>query len=80
MGVDADASPQLLPLPPRVLLLVILEVLAALDRPPPLLVVAVPLDRLADCVFKFMARRPAELALDLARIDSRFRGSVVDAT
>src|SRR5688500_1484041 len=56
-------------LPPGVLLLVVLQVLAALDRLPPLRVVAVPLDRRADGLLELVPRRPAELALDLRRVD-----------
>src|SRR5438045_9408585 len=53
----------------HVLLFVILQILPALDRSPPLLIVAVPLDGRLDRLFKPMLRRPTELALHFARID-----------
>src|SRR4051812_50002205 len=55
--------------PPRVLRFVILQILAALDVPPPVLVVAVPLDRRFDRQLEAVLRLPAELAFDLARVD-----------
>src|SRR5829696_6917354 len=57
------------PSPPRVLRLVVLQVLPALDRAPPLLVVAVPLDRRLDGLLEPVLRLPAELALDPGRVD-----------
>src|SRR5207244_4854997 len=54
-----------LPEPPAVLALVVVEVLAAPDRGPPPLVVAVPVDRQRQAVLEARARLPPELAAEL---------------
>src|SRR5688500_6861080 len=68
-GVHPCASAFIFASPRRVLRLVILQVLPALDGPPPVFVLAVPLDRRLDRLLEPVLRLPAELALDLARVD-----------
>src|SRR3954468_18038638 len=50
-----------------VLALVVLAVLAGADRPPPPLVVPVPVDRAGQAVVPLHLWRPAQLALQLVR-------------
>src|SRR4051794_4707503 len=52
-----------------VLLLVIFQILAALDRAPPRFVHFEPLDQLDDAALEGVLRLPAQLALRFARID-----------
>src|SRR4051812_1239765 len=54
----------------RVLGFVILQIFSALNRPPPGLVIFVPLDGGFDRLFKLVFRRPPQFVLDLCRIDS----------
>ena len=51
-------------------LFVVLLIFAAYDVLPPVLIVEVPLDGLADPVLKLCLRQPAELVVDLRRVDS----------
>src|SRR5215203_2439348 len=55
--------------PPGVLRVIVLQVLPALDRPPPGFVVLEPLDRRLDRVLEPVLRPPPKLLLNLGRVD-----------
>src|SRR2546423_874835 len=55
--------------PPSILRFVVFQIFATLDAPPPILVVAIPLDRGPDRLLEAVLRLPAQFAFDLGRVD-----------